>query len=148
VKSLRQVAMDYLARREHTRHELTRKLLVKGFLAAEVDQELDCLTAQGLQSDARFVENYVSYRQQAGFGPRLIRKELQQKGVAEDLIAEHVSQEAACWYPLLEQVWQKKFSGKIPKNNAKECQRQVRFLLSRGFELEMIQGLLKSDFSG
>lgn len=143
MRSLREIALDYLARREHSCRELTTKLLAKGFTPDEVASTLDRLVQQGLQSDARFVENYINYRQQAGFGPHAIRRELQQKGIATDLIEEFLSRDFT-WYALMQQVWQKKFSGKLATDHPKEYARQVRFLLQRGFELEMIRELLCS----
>ena len=54
VRSIREVAMDYLSRREHTRHELLQKLLAKDFDFDDVEAALSRLMEQGLLSDERF----------------------------------------------------------------------------------------------
>jgi regulatory protein len=51
---VRRVAMDLLARREHSVLELTRKLQARGFEPQLVDAALQQLVADGLLSDARF----------------------------------------------------------------------------------------------
>ena len=53
-KTVRLKAMDYLARREHSRRELALKLARKFPDSDELDRVLDTLAADGLQSDRRF----------------------------------------------------------------------------------------------
>jgi len=59
---LRKTAMDYLARREHSEQELTRKLTVRGFGEVLIETALAELVTDGLQSDARFAEAFVNSR--------------------------------------------------------------------------------------
>ena len=55
----RHIAMDLLARREHSRRELISKLKVRGFEGEEVEAYLDRLAEKGLQSDHKFAESYI-----------------------------------------------------------------------------------------
>ena len=79
--AVRRTAMDLLARREHGRVELTRKLRQRGAEAEMIETALDRLTEEGLLSEARYLESFVSYRARSGYGPLRIREELSQRGL-------------------------------------------------------------------
>src|SRR5258706_13262537 len=84
--SLKARALQWLANREHSRHELRRKLLriAEGDeVAAAVDALLDQLSAQGHLSDSRFVESRLHARS-ARFGNHRIVLELRQHGLTPD----------------------------------------------------------------
>ncbi len=133
--------MDLLARREHTRLELRRKLCHKGFDETLVDEVLARLAADGLLSDARFAESYVAARVARGEGPVRIRAALREKGVSDELIAEVVDDDRADWQVLIREAWRKRFAGEYPQDH-KERARQARFLQQRGFTMEQIGALL------
>jgi regulatory protein len=76
--------MDLLARREHGRVELTRKLRQRGAPSELIEQALDRLTEEGLLSESRYLESFIRYRAHAGFGPLRIREDLSQRGLAQD----------------------------------------------------------------
>jgi regulatory protein len=71
--SVRNKAMDLLARREHSEHELRQKLKLREFDSDEITAAIDSLQRDNLLSDERFTESYVSQRFNAGFGPLKIR---------------------------------------------------------------------------
>lgn len=140
-RGIRDVALGLLARREHSREELRRKLQVRGFDADEVASLLDDLKAEGLQSDARFTEGYVHARRGRGFGPMRVRMELQERGISEALIDEYLDARAECWRELLHAQYRKRY-GDGPPNGYAERARRGRFLQQRGFSAEMIGRLL------
>ncbi len=133
-RSARVVAMDYLARREHTRVELVRKLESKGFDLVEINETLDRLQSQQLLNDARFAEGFAEGRVKRGAGPLKIRVELAQHGVDETLINDVINALDVDWGEQAQQVWQKKFSQK--PTNMQERAKQQRFLQQRGFSHE------------
>lgn len=133
-RTARMVAMDYLARREHTRIELGRKLKLKGFEAAEIDETLDRLQSQQLLSDERFAESFAEGRVKRGAGPLKIRIELAQHGVDESLIDEIMDELDVDWSEQARSVWQKKFAQ--PPANLAEKAKQQRFMQQRGFSSE------------
>ena len=53
-----QVALNLLARREHSRVELENKLSKKGFPHEQIERALKQLAANDLQSDQRFLEDF------------------------------------------------------------------------------------------
>ncbi len=137
----RTVALELLARREHSREELRRKLLARGYEGNDVEAVLEQLAVEGLQSDPRFAEGYVYARQTRGFGPLRIRMELQERGLAESIIDECLDERASHWRALLEAQYRKRY-GDAPMREYRERARRGRFLQQRGFPGEMIWRLL------
>lgn len=133
----RHKAMDLLARREHTRKELADKLTSRGFETQIVNTVIDRLTDEGLQSDARFTEAFVSMRSKKGQGPLRILKELQERGIDQRLQEEFVDSKDEQWLVLIRQVRSKKFGKTIPEDYQQRM-KQARFLQYRGFTSEQI----------
>ena len=134
-------AMNLLAQREHSRRELWDKLR-KHFpdcADGEVDAVVSELGREGLQSDARFVESFIHGRVRKGQGPARIHLELQQRGVADELIVEGLS--GFDWYHLARQVRQKKF-GDEPVRDYRQRAKIGRFLQYRGFGSDEINACL------
>ncbi|RON39636.1 recombination regulator RecX [Pseudomonas brassicacearum] len=141
--AVRRTAMDLLARREHGRVELTRKLRQRGALPEMIDTALDRLTEEGLLSESRYLESFVSYRSRSGYGPLRIREELSQRGLQRTDIELALRESGINWQEQLEETWRRKFSGHLPID-ARERAKQGRFLSYRGYSMEMISRL----FSG
>ena len=140
--SLKIRALDYLARREHSRLELEKKLTPYASTLEELSLVLDSLEQCGLLSAGRMVEHVVHVRR-SKFGSRRIVHELQQKGIDEDLIAAALPHLKETELETARTVWRKKF-GAMPIN-AKERAKQIRFLMSRGFTSEIIRQVLQSQ---
>lgn len=132
--------MGLLARREHSRAELQRKLAERGFAAEDIEPLLDRLAAQRLQSDARFTESYVRMRRGRGYGPQRIRAELRERGIGADLIGQALDAQAGADTPRIDDIWRRKFAGCLPQDY-RERARQMRFLQQRGFPLSDIHAL-------
>jgi regulatory protein len=141
---LRKTAMDYLARREHSEQELTRKLTGRGFDAALIETAVAELVADGLLSDARFAEAFVNSRFQRGSGPQKIRVELRERGVAAELISLSIEVFDEQWRERVREVREKKFGTDMP-GDFRERSRQMRFLQQRGFTSEQISGAFKDE---
>jgi len=82
----RKKAMDYLARREHGRTELIKKVIKFGFDAETADDAVAELVEDNLQSDQRFVEAFVVSRINQGKGPVKIRADLRERDIAGGII--------------------------------------------------------------
>ena len=138
--TLKARALRYLARREHSRLELAHKLGPYTESPRQVEDLLDELQRRGWLSEQRVVEQMVHARR-AKFGAARIVHELREKGIADELIEEALPQLKQSELEAARSVWQKKF-GKPPEN-AKERAKQMRFLQSRGFGLEVIGKVLR-----
>ena len=135
--SLRFAAMNMLAMREHTALELRNKLLKKFGPHDLIYEVVKRLMEQGLQSDERFVEAFVSMRKRNGKGASLIKMELRARGVTDDLIASALDDSDSVWQCLAVSARVKRFGAHIPKDS-KEKARRARFLHARGFSSDQI----------
>lgn len=140
--AVRRAAMDLLARREHGRVELTRKLRRRGATDELIETALDRLAQEGLLSEARYLEAFVSYRARAGYGPLRIREELTQRGLARGDVEQALRDSGIDWREQLHATWQRKFAGELPQD-ARERAQQGRFLSYRGYPLDLIGRLLR-----
>ena len=139
----RKKAMDLLARREHAREELERKLAASGCDADVAADVVQRLADEGLQSDRRFVETFVQSRINQGKGPVRIRADLGQRGIAAGLIDDMLGEAGADWYALARETREKKF-GRPQPAEFRDKARQMRFLQYRGFEPDQIQAAVSS----
>ncbi|MFA7268795.1 MAG: regulatory protein RecX [Sterolibacterium sp.] len=140
--SLRGRAVKLLARREHSRSELTQKLAALGTLE-EINAVLDQLEQAGLLSDARTAAAYVRAHA-ARFGAAKLRHTLLAKGIDGELIQASLAQEGiADELQRARELWRRKFgsnSGGMP--DRRETARQARYLQSHGFSTEIIRKLI------
>jgi regulatory protein len=140
--SVQAIAVRLLARRDYGRAELGQRLLRRGADRDQVEHALDELERLGYLSDARFAHGVVA--QKAGrFAKRAIAHELKQKGVqgvavAEALAALDGHDEVADALAL----WRRRF-GKAPCDE-REKARQIRFLLSRGYNAAVAFKVLRA----
>ena len=138
--SLKTRALGYLARREHSRLELERKLKPYAQTPEELSSVLDTLEQRGFLSAKRMMEQVIHMRK-TKFGSLRIVHELREKGIAENLIAAALPNIKETEQDNAREVWRKKFS--VMPANAKELGRQMRFLLGRGFTPEVIRQVLR-----
>ena len=133
--------MNFLARREHSRTELFRKLSEKCEDIALLNQALDQLVSDNLLSDSRFAEEFVRYRSNRGFGPLHIQADLKNRGVSDQIISDFIDSADRHWYEKLSELYQKRYSG-IPVSDRKEQGKRMRFLQSRGFSQSQIRRVM------
>lgn len=138
----RDTALRALARREYGIEELRRKLGAAGFDCAEVDATLQELVRDGLLSDQRFIEALARNRRERGYGPLRVKRELRERGIAEDDFAALVNDQDPAWVERLEALRRRRFGPSLPKDY-REWARQARFLQNRGYSGEQIRGVLK-----
>ncbi len=138
--AIRFAAMNYLARREHAAAELRDKLARRFDASALIEQVVNKLTEEKLQSDERFTEAFVAMRKCQGKGPVRILQELQQKGVATELREAYLDTSDGDWKDLAREVREKRFGSELPKL-PKDKARQIRFLQYRGFTAEQVHSI-------
>lgn len=145
-KKLLRSAVALLSRRDYSRAELRARLLRAAGAAtdaaeaaAQIDQVLDTVQAEGLLSDDRFIEGFIRTRQ-ARFGPARLRQELLRRGVTEEQIAAALKLVTRDEYATAQALWAKRFQS-VPAD-AREWARQARFLGARGFSHDVIRQVL------
>lgn len=139
--AVRRAAMDLLARREHGRVELERKLRQRGAPPELIESALDRLAEEGLLNEARYLEAYIASRARSGYGPLRIREELSQRGLPRRAIEQALGESGVDWAEQLHALWQKRFG--VRPQDQKDRARQGRFLAYRGYSMEQISRLLR-----
>ena len=144
---LRRAAMDHLASREHSLHELKTKLIKKfpDFSPTLVLAVLSRLTMEGLQSDERYTESRIRCRLERGFGYHHIRNDLISKGVDPDLVDQMLHPDDNCWLHKARELIEKKLSPpadaphRVLAFAGPEHKKLARFLEARGFSQREIR---------
>jgi regulatory protein len=138
--SLRQRALGLLARRDHARAELARKLAPHCTEADNLDALLDDLERAGWLSDARVAEA-VARSGAERHGPLRIAADLKRRGVAAGAIDSVVRDARASEVEQAAVALRRRFPE--PPIDAGERARQGRFLQARGFGTGVIRQVLK-----
>jgi len=144
--SLRERAIRHLARRDHSRAELARKLAAHA-PAEEVDAVLDRMIELGLLSDQRYAEAWVRAKA-TRYGATRLRSELARRGLDRDTIDEALAAECPdgdgdTELERARTIWRGRYAA--APADAREWARQARFLHGRGFSTEVIRKLLKEN---
>ena len=147
--SIKARALRHLARREHSRAELERKLALHvqeregedaASAAEQIRAALDELAASGLLSDARAAEA-VLVSQGRRFGSRRLKHSLLAKGLEPELITRTLEQARESELDRAREVWRRRF-GQAPSHPAERA-RQMRFMAGRGFDGDVIRRVVR-----
>ncbi|MCY8406344.1 recombination regulator RecX [Bacillus sonorensis] len=142
-------ALDYLSYRMRSTKEVKDHLKKKGVADSAVTEIIHMLKSHKYLDDREFAAAYVStHRKTSGKGPDVLYKELQLKGIDEDLI-----QEALRSFTFSEQVAAAvKYAEKLLKKGKKLSSRETKQaieqqLIRKGFSFEAISAaLLEIDY--
>jgi regulatory protein len=132
-------ALRFLARREHSRAELSRKLAPRAESAEALLFLLDELEKRKQLSDDRYAEvrsNWMSRK----YGAAKIRQDLKAKGIADDVLA-RVSSTGEL--DRAKAILARKY--RDVASSREEKARRMRFLQSRGFSYDTIRSALSVD---
>ena len=135
-------ALRYLARREHSRLELSRKLAPHAESESILQGVLSELEGRKLLSNHRFAENRAHVLSRK-YGAARIRQDLKAKGIAADIAASVacVGDEAARARAILARKYRE------PAHSRKEQAKRMRFLQGRGVSYDTIRSVRRVDDS-
>jgi regulatory protein len=131
-------ALRHLARREHSRAELARKLAPRAESPAALEQLLDALEARTQLSNERYAEART-HQLSRKYGAARIRADLKAKGVAAEIVERMGSGEEL---ERARAILARKYRARA--STREERARRMRFLQSRGFSHETIRKVLSS----
>jgi regulatory protein len=140
--SLKARALRFLSMREHSRLELGRKLARHAEEGDDVEALLDFLEKNNWLSQERFSESLI-HRRAARYGNSRIVAELQSHGVQGEALQELKSGLADSETERCREVWSRKF-GTVAADQ-QERNKQMRFLIQRGFSQRAVQKALKGS---
>jgi regulatory protein len=135
------MAMDLLARREHSLGELRQKLRRRFDDGPMLESELQKLVEENLQSDDRYAESFARLRALRGYGPARVRQEMREKAIPDAAVSRAFEAAELDWWALAEEAFRKKF-GEPGKVEMKEKARRVRFMQYRGFSSDHYRHLI------
>ena len=138
----RRHALKFLARREYSVYELSRKLRKKGYTPVHCDRVVDDLVQQNLLSDRRYAEAYLHAKVRKGIGPVRIRHALDEAGVDKEVVDEVMNNADVQWTEQMRAQLIKKYGDTSP-DTYKEWVRRARYLNNRGFSSDQIQTVLE-----
>jgi regulatory protein len=143
-QEVRRVALNLLARREHSLLELHHKLNRRGFAPALIATVLEQLVAEDLLNEHRYAELYAHSRVDKGYGPLRVQRELRERGVPATVVAAVLADLEDLWIRKLTELHRKRFGAVLPKDAVGQA-RQIRFLRYRGFTPEQINHLFRDS---
>lgn len=127
-------AIKLLARRDHSTHELSRKLAKRSIPADVIGEVLKDLQRSGYVDDARYARCYAEQRVNKGYGPQSVRAKLRERGLEEADISCALEGLQLCWSEHAKSVIMQRFDDQIVKSTDRKCESRIaRFLLQRGF---------------
>ena len=138
--TLRERALRLLARREHSRAELARKLQPHVVPEDDLDALLDDLVRRRQLSEERYAESRA-HALSRKFGAARITHELRAKGLDKGLAERASAIARTTEVERARAVWLRKFR-KAPESR-EERAKQMRFLQSRGFSFDAIRAVIR-----
>jgi regulatory protein len=141
--NLRQKALDLISRAEYSSLELKQKLSRYSDDEQQIEQIVTQFIEQNLLNDARYIENFAYFKGRK-YGQQKIRYLLQQKIADANLIQEHYQPDSQQEFDTAKQLWLRKFHGQLA-TTPQEKNKQIRFLLSRGFSWETVLKVIVAD---
>lgn len=134
-------AVRLLARREHSRAELARKLATHAESPEALEQLLDALAMKKQLSDERYAEARV-YQLARKYGAARIRQDLHSKGISAEAAARLAAVSGRNDAERARAILARKY--RAPAATIEERSKRARFLQSRGFSFDVIRTLLSS----
>jgi regulatory protein len=136
-------ALRLLARRDHSREEMRRKLQVRGFTPEEIEKALKWLEEREFLDDLRYAQKLAfSLAKEKLLGPQRIRQKLFQKGIPAGLVKEAVEKadETLAAGERLQIAMRMKLKGRSPEEIFPDERRKLAgYLRQRGFSWEDIR---------
>jgi regulatory protein len=143
-RSINEVSIGLLSRREHSILELRRKLLRKSFTEDEIEQAIQRLLDNNLLSEERFTESYINMRKRKGYGPVRIAQELRERGIDSDFFEDYLDRNNTEWRVVMKQQYTKKYGDELAEEYAEKAKR-AKYLQARGFPLDWVFKLNSMD---
>ncbi len=139
-------ALNLLAARPYTTRSLHRKLVQKEYEAADADDAIRRLLANGILDDTRYAEQYArSKMTTTGASKRRLQQELYRKGIKTNVAARAIEsvieQDEIDTSATLERVARKKLASLGDLEPLVLRRRLFAFLARRGYDIDEIKGV-------
>lgn len=138
-RSLKSIALDLLAIREHSSKELYNKLTKHSDNHDEIIALLEDLQNSKFLSNERFAESFINSKSKK-YGSLKIRHMLREKSVSVDIINDVYDESDIDEYQIAYSILCRKYKS-LPKDYNEKA-KYIRFLLGRGFSSSIASGAL------
>ena len=135
-------AQRSLAMREHSTLQIKNKLTNKGFDNKIIENVVLEIQETGFQSDTRYAEEYIRYRQNSGYSSKKIIYELKSNGISSEIINNHM-ENFKDDYNILFEFARSKINN-VDLNDKKILMKYSNNFKSRGFDNSIISKVLKN----
>jgi len=140
-------ALNLLSARPYSTSALHRKLIQKRYSAADAEDAIRRLVANGLLNDAKYAEQYARSKiLSTGASKRRVQQDLYRKGIKGDLatnaIANVLEQEEIDPTVMIERVAKKKLAQLGDLEPLVLRRRLFAFLARRGYDLDEIKSVV------
>ena len=130
-------AVSLLARRDYASGELARTLSKMTENREKIDKALSRLVECGYLDDNRLITHMIDKHVRKKHGPARIKQEIRQKGFSPELVEQMLEKVDVDWYAMARELKVSKFGDEMP-SEAKEKNKQIRYLQYKGFSMDMI----------
>jgi len=145
----KRIALRFLSYRQRSEREIRDKLRSKKISNSNIDKIITTLSELNLINDEQFAKLFLdSYLRKKPMGGRLISIKLLEKGIKKDIIGKVLTEN----YNEAEELEKcnellKKYIKKVKSKNEMEKKRKCyQYLLSRGFDNELVREIISSHF--
>ena len=130
-------AVSLLARRDYASGESARTLSKMTENREKIDKALSRLVECGYLDDNRLITHMIDKHVRKKHGPARIKQEIRQKGFSPELVEQMLEKVDVDWYAMARELKVSKF-GDAVASEAKEKNKQIRYLQYKGFSMDMI----------
>lgn len=136
INAVKRSAFWHLGRHDHSEQELRIKLSRKTDNQQWIDAVIDECYEYRYLDDQRFTETFIRSAQQKGYGIKRIQRDLQLKGISQQLAQTQFQQSEFDYINSATQLLQKRYHERI--ENAYLKQKVMAFLQNKGHDFEHI----------
>jgi regulatory protein len=136
-------AIRYLSYREHSETELIKKLRPHAQSEEELSITLQKLKEKQFLSNERFAESLVT-KKSRNLGSARLAQEMRQHQLDQPIIEKQLQELKLTEKQRAFEVWEKKFG--VIATEQKDLAKQIRFLVSRGFDQELVYKIVRGKY--
>lgn len=138
---------QYCAYQERSHREVKNKLFDYGLYASEVDDLISKLIVEGFLNEERFAKAFAGGKFRIKKWGRLkIQQELEMQGLTKRCVAIGLKEiDSSDYRKTLKMLIQKKSAQTNEQNTFKRKNLIARYVISKGYEAEMVWDMLKED---
>lgn len=139
----REEAYNYLGFKSRTEKELRQKLEKSGYPEDIIEKVIQLMKKYGYLNDETYVKNYINDRKKfKPSGKRLIKYELSQKGISDEIISKVIEEIEIDETELAVKVLAKKSKGK-DISDRKQKEKLYMYLAGKGFDYDTINSAFR-----